>query len=120
MVDTGWGGEFAAQVRSGDKTQTIRREHRRRPIRVGDTLYLYTGMRGPNCRKLKTVVCRKVRDFAVDENGQFWVDGTAISAREAFAERDGFRADETMGAEKMVEFFRQQYRLPFYGVLIRW
>lgn len=113
--------EFAALIENGEKTQTIRKVRKKRPIREGDILHLYTGMRGPKCRKLQTVICRKVRQFAIDENGQFWVSGIAISARDSFAEMDGFRSEEFRGAEdKMVDFFRKQYGLPFFGVLIKW
>lgn len=113
--------EFAALIENGEKTQTIRQVHKKRPIKEGDILHLYTGMRGPKCRKLQTVICRKVRQFAIDENGQFWLSAMPISARDSFAELDGFRSEEFRGAEdKMLEFFRKQYGLPFYGVLIRW
>lgn len=49
---------FAPLVAAGVKRQTIR-EWRKRRIKVGDTLYLFAGMRRPGCTRLRTEVCRR-------------------------------------------------------------
>ena len=77
-------GPFWKQIQEGKKTQTVRRP-RKRPIREGDTLYLYWKVRVPRNKKpihlIHTAVCTRVRrliyiEFAFDD---------------AFARRDGFR-----------------------------
>lgn len=47
------------KVESGEKRHTIRKP-RKNPIKPGDKLYHYTGMRHPGCRKLGEAICRKV------------------------------------------------------------
>jgi len=42
---------FTEKVRSGEKRQTIRKPRKRTP-RVGQTAYLYRGMRTKDCEKL--------------------------------------------------------------------
>ena len=57
--------QFAAAVESGEKRQTIRSE-RKRPIKVGDTLYLYTGMRTKRCRKLGSAGCVGIEEIRIN------------------------------------------------------
>jgi len=111
--------EFAPLILSGEKTQTIRKV-RKNPIREGDNLYLYVGMRGPSCKKLKEVVCQRVRQIVIEE-GAIYINGISVISPDLFAERDGFRSSIFRGAEEQFfDFFRKQYGLPFYGVLIQW
>jgi len=58
---------FADAVERGDKTQTIRAP-RKRPFKVGDNLYLYTGMRTKWCRKLLDAVCIGVDPIRIERN----------------------------------------------------
>ena len=48
--------QFVPLIESGEKRQTIRSQ-RKQPIKVGDLLYLYTGQRTKNCRKLAESIC---------------------------------------------------------------
>jgi hypothetical protein len=50
---------FTDKILSGEKCQTIRVK-RKYPIKRGDTLYLYKGMRTRKCRKLGEAICVKV------------------------------------------------------------
>lgn len=50
---------FTDKILSGEKSQTIRPQ-RKIPIKHGDKLYLYTGMRRKGCKKLGEAVCSKV------------------------------------------------------------
>lgn len=50
---------FIDKILSGEKRQTIR-PPRKHPIKLGDKLYLYTGMRHKNCQKLGEAVCKKI------------------------------------------------------------
>ena len=52
-------------MESGAKPCTIRAP-RKRPIHVGDTLYLYTGMRTKACRRLCTVTCMAKLPILID------------------------------------------------------
>lgn len=56
---------FAGKVESGEKPHTIRAK-RKRPIKSGDTLYLFTGMRTKYCRRLATKICTKVEAITID------------------------------------------------------
>lgn len=114
---------FAADVKSGKKRQTIRKERKRR-TKPGDPLYLYTGMRTIYCRKLRFTVCRAVKhidigDIVVGAAQGITVDDKAMlsgsRAADAFAICDGFS-----GSGEMIEWFRAAYGLPFRGVVIYW
>lgn len=57
--------QFADQVKSGEKRQTIRARGKRRPPRVGEPLMLYTGMRQVGCHKLLDAVCTSVEEISI-------------------------------------------------------
>lgn len=60
---------FIDKIMSGEKCQTIR-PMRKRPIKPGDKLYLYTGMRHKNCQKLGEAVCVTVSRFIFEYQGK--------------------------------------------------
>lgn len=119
---------FAPLVESGEKRQTIRarRKDGRDPKR-GDILYLYTGMRTKQCRKLGEVRCKSVRSIWIGTDGEkrcgkyirpgvmVWTPcyGAAYSTR--LARMDGFS-----DSGEMRRFFERVHGLPFEGLLIRW
>ena len=107
---------FAADVKSGKKRQTIR-AWRKRPFRIGDTLYLYVDQRSPERRLLGVSVCRMAISFSILELGTLWLDDCDVlpDAAEAIAQNDGFGS-----AAEMVEWFRSEHGLPFDGQLIMW
>lgn len=106
----------APAVESGAKCQTVR-QRRKHPIVEGETLYLFTGMRTPACRRLRTTQCTLVRDINVTRGGTLKLDGTALSRADAdaFAVSDGL-PDWTA----LRDFLEAQYGLPFRGVVIYW
>ena len=115
--------EFADLVESGKKRQTIRayRKDGRDP-KPGDTLYLYTGMRTKQCRKLGEAVCGGVYTFGLSwswqERGIVAVRtgrGCPVHGGEEVATQDGFES-----LADMVDWFEKVHGLPFEGVLIRW
>lgn len=57
MVAYNFQKQFAPDVESGNKNQTIRKAGKRKPPKVGDQLQLYTGMRTKYCRLLRKVIC---------------------------------------------------------------
>lgn len=107
--------QFAAAVACGGKTQTIRAP-RQRPIRAGDTLHLFTGMRTKACRRLRTVLCTAVRPVRISQ-ARVWVDERELSLEEikTLAVRDGF-----FDCVAFIDFFCATHGLPFEGQLIEW
>ena len=108
--------QFADAVESGEKTQAIC-EHRKAPIKVGDMLYLFTGMGVESpARRLGTAVCRSVRDITITDIA-VWVDGKYYDYNRRFwlAREDGF--DDACDFRA---WFRDHYGLPFHGQLIVW
>jgi len=112
--------QFAEAVRNGDKTQTIRAT-RKRPIKEGDTLYLYTGQRTKGCEKLSEVRCTSVESITMWRNGNVsWpvvmLNGKKLKLKELkeLVTADGFAA--TM---PFAEFFLSDTN-EFKGQLIKW
>ena len=76
---------FHDEVNDGTKRQTIRR-HRKQPIKVGDTLYLYWHLRRKDCHLLKNAKC-------IETFTQTW---RMLKASEEIAKRDGFNSSIEM------------------------
>lgn len=117
MPVIGFMQRFAPFVERGVKRQTIRRE-RINPIRPGDELILATGVRTPNYREIKRVVCKSVERIGVYRScvhiaGHRY--GALTEQARSLAIEDGF-----VDYEDMMDFFANLYSLPFKGVLIRW
>jgi len=110
--------QFAPMIESGEKRQTIRalRKDCRNP-QTGQMLYLYTGTRTTSCRKLKEVICKDVSQLTIEKNGDIIVGIDCLDSWQEYklACDDGFR---TLG--DFLDFFRNTYGLPFYGLLIMW
>ena len=120
MPAINFSAEFADRVQSGEKQQTIRRL-RKRPIKAGDTLILYTGQRTKACRKLGEGVCNRVINVTIGRKILTWgrqpklrVKGGLVTST-ALAQADGF---ESYAA--MADWFDNRYGLPFEGVVIQW
>ena len=123
MVALNFQPQFAEDVESGIKCQTIRRSARCKP---GDVLQLYTGQRTPECSKLGEGVCKRVTPIRICDTEMF-LDGRRLYAGDArrddlddhdndFAKRDGFA-----GFVEMADWFRARYGvLPFEGFVIQW
>lgn len=121
--------QFVAHIRSRRKRHTIRAK-RKRPIKPGETLYLYTGMRTKACEKIiPPVTCAKVEDVRIEMqkykgNGVLArgldfpaviVEGNELSGdeKESLAYADGFDS-----FAEMMKFW--DGRLPFNGDIIHW
>jgi hypothetical protein len=112
-------GRFADAVANGQKPHTIR-PRRNRPTRVGDTLYLYTGMRTKKGRLLRKATCRRVTPIAIYTSccsGVVKLDGREMPHRDLhhLAIADGFH-----GIPEFLDFFAQNYGPNFEGELIEW
>lgn len=108
---------FAEAVESGRKPCTIRKR-RKRPTKPGETLYLYTGMRTKECRKLREEECLAVVPVRIDER-EIVLNGYELDSAQAdyLAYLD---SGEHWHWRRFVMFFRETYELPFEGVLIQW
>lgn len=109
--------QFAADVLSGKKHQTIRARRKHRP-RPGQTAHLFTGLRTKSCRKLGQHTILWVEDITITETDVV-INGDTLQSQQ---ERDDFaRADGFTNFLAMVAFFRENHGLPFTeGDLITW
>ncbi len=137
MVAYNFKAQFEAQIASGSKRQTVRK-NRSRHARVGETIQLYIGQRQMYCRKIRPdVVCLAVHDIEIctsrliDEVlASIAIDGHYLSATniEAFAKADGFELQHRTNSRPhwtrryaMGQFFLNAYgEGRFTGKLIMW
>jgi hypothetical protein len=105
--------QFAPLVKSGAKRCTIR-QPRKRPTKAGDMLSLYTGMRQKGCTLLLRAKCVRVAAIEIHATALILPVGSALTI-ESLAQRDGFPSPL-----EFLDFFRNQYGLPFKGELIEW
>lgn len=108
--------QFAAAVEAGKKRQTIRAE-RKQPIWLGDTIYLYTGMRTKQCRLLSVAICSHKASITISKRRKVKINGREISLEQMnlLAMDDGFTHFKPLG-----DFFEEVHGLPFHGQIIRW
>jgi len=77
---------FVDQVERGEKRQTIRR-HRKRPIKAGDYLYMFTGQRTTHCRPLAIRADHVGVEICIDTFTRRWAQ---LRNDEILALVDGF------------------------------
>jgi len=115
--------EFAGAIVYGEKAQTIRKV-RKNPTKVGQRIYLYTGMRTKHCRKLGEGEIISVEPFGILKDGTYLVGNLFHLGENSFdedctgellAQADGFNS-----YSEFVKFFEDTYGLPFKGELIKW
>ena len=112
---------FVDQVEDGRKTQTIRAT-RKRPIKVGDKLHLFTGMRRHGCRRLspsKGVECYYTADIEIRRDPE----GVSIlvDARRYFALAYALISDDGFeDAHSFFDYFVPKVGDVFKGQIIRW
>lgn len=114
--------QFAATIRLGAKTQTIRAHGKRPPPKVGDTAYCYTGLRTKNVCRLGAFTIVRVSQISISAGSRSvsvprcgaWCN-LADDEIEQLARADGFAsADEFFG------FFAQEHGGTLGGYLIEW
>ena len=108
--------QFVPDVESGKKKQTIRAP-RKHPIRKGDALYLYTGLRTRYAKKLKEVKCTGIEDVVIGKREYKTGKGvwSGYLDLDYFAQKDGFKS-----WQEMIKWFEKTHTLPFKGWLIKW
>jgi len=108
--------QFAPDVESGKKRQTIRAFKKCGNPKEGCKLFLYTGMRTQYCKKLREETCISVEAVTIDEREMTVAENPlSASERHQMAIADGFEC-----WDELVEFFRNVHSLPFFGLLIKW
>ena len=107
--------QFADSVKLGIKEQTIRKNGKRK-YKVGDKLYLYTGLRTKGCKKLGEGKIKAVKSIYIDWN-LIVLDGEKLNNIQKYelSHLDGF--NDTYELEK---WFDKIHGLPFEGRLIKW
>jgi hypothetical protein len=105
--------KFVELIRSGAKTQTIRRSAR---AETGDTLQLYTGQRTKNCRLIGTATCNHCEAITIaDDHISTGYHQLSDDDAAHIAKLDGFES-----VLAMKDWFRDRYGLPFRGHRIMW
>lgn len=111
---------FVPKIEAGEKTHTIRAK-RKHPDKPGDLMYLYTGLRTKQARRLRAggrsdvPVCAAVQDIRITTGLQIIIDGERLTLDEAdqFARRDGFQ-----NYGDMMRYWGEN--LPFNGDVLHW
>lgn len=115
--------QFADDVESGVKAQTIR-SRRKRPTKAGDMLYMFTGMRTKQCRKLGQWRCTSVEPIRIRApvgkcfSGAVTLNDWKLTPNEivSLALADGFGS-----TEEFYDFFSGQYGVPTKDLeIIKW
>lgn len=100
------------------KTTTILAE-RKRPIKKGDTLYLYTGMRTKYCQRLGTAICKKAEDVRIEETSEDEPRMFELYINDKKATDEEFRkialADGFSSSIEFFLWFKKTYGMPFTG-----
>jgi hypothetical protein len=114
MVAINFQRSFAPDIRSGRKTQTIRKSER---CKTGDDLQLYTGQRTKACELIGTARCAICEPITIAED-YISVGAFRLPSGDAahIAQIDGFPS-----LTAMRDWFRDRYgKLPFSGYRIMW
>ena len=119
--------QFVSKILSGEKRQTIR--SRKRPIKEGERLYLYTGQRTKHCQKIAESICSRtqniiISNYQLDSYSRVFLDCEQLCTAHVkeLAIRDGFE-----NVEEFFEFFLSSPKAEtkglvtsFTGQLIKW
>jgi hypothetical protein len=115
-------------VMSGEKPFTVRQINTKRPVKKGDTLYIYTGMRTKQCRKHGEHVCVGVLPIEIDYKKKIvTIDGVQLIP----ILRHWFTTTDIQGSEQdFFDFFQKmKYKKPLvlivynqstYDMLTEW
>jgi len=108
--------QFVPLVLSLLKPHTIRQE-RKHPIKVGDTLQLYYGLRTKSCVLLGTAPCVRIQHIDIYSGNKVLLDETWLTGNEIeqLAQRDGFAK-----VSDFFSFFEQTYALPTSNMRLIW
>jgi hypothetical protein len=138
MAGLSYKGRFVEYVENGlkpkpkkgdrIKRQTVR-NFRKNPIKAGETLYHYYGMRTKHCKKLGESICVSVNRITIRKTSITIYDPTALphlrherltskQHLDDFAYADGFTDWEEMRKWWLISHGPECF--PFIGQLIKW
>ncbi|MEN6292769.1 MAG: hypothetical protein ABFD07_12240 [Methanobacterium sp.] len=108
--------QFIDIIINGEKSQTIRAK-RKKPIKKGDHLYLYTAMRTKQCKKIGEATCSQIYEIYINTFGAVYINDNILSGRQVkqLAIADGFAT-----GKEMIDWFENTHGLPFSGHIIYW
>ncbi len=106
---------FTSAIVNREKRQTIRKPRKRQTV-PGDKLYLYTGMRTKQVKKLHEAECIAVLPIIIGTSS-VTLNGETLKTSEIdkLAKLDGFGT-----AQAFYDFFEENHGLPFEGEVIKW
>jgi hypothetical protein len=107
---------FAALVKAGKKTQTVRKVPKTRMPEVGDELCAAEWSGKPYRSKQRVLmhgIITEVEPITIEED--YITVNTNSEPCESFAKADGFT-----DFHDMIEWFKSTHSLPFEGILIKW
>ena len=94
---------FIQKILSGTKPHTIRKR-RKHPTKVGDILWLYTGMRTKNCKLLAGARCVRIEPIVI------WPFEERIAGNLDFSVNQLAAGDGFSSLHDFFDFFRRTYR----------
>jgi hypothetical protein len=111
--------DFIDAVANGSKHFTIR-QLRKKPIKKGEALQLYTGLRTKYARKLRDAVCKNTWAIKIENKKNeflFWLNDKQLRLRQLkdISDKIGFDS-----VDQWIEYFKEKYKFPFKGQLIEW
>lgn len=93
----GFKPEFVKKILSGEKRSTIRNKR----FKMGDVLYMFTGLRTRNCKRFGTATVEKTSDVSIfPDEQEIYVKGEGMLSLEEIVE-----LGETDGFDTTLEFF---------------
>jgi hypothetical protein len=108
--------DFVPLILDRSKPHTIRRE-RKHPIKVGDTLQLYYGLRTKSCILIGTAPCIRIQEVDIYPGNKVLLNEAWLIDEQIWelARRDGF--SET---SEFFNFFKAAYALPTSNMRLIW
>lgn len=103
-------------VMSGKKPFTVRQINEKRPVKAGDTLYIYTGMRTKQCRKHGEHVCAGVLPIKVDfKRKEIYIEGVILDPLVQY----WFTTTDIQGSEDDFFYFfeKMNYKKPLVLII---
>lgn len=123
--------QLGLKNKKGGKRQSIR-NFRKRPLKVGETVYLYFGMRTKHCKKIGESVIKYVQRICIKKDHikiyvycekcewwklDKWITGNDLNT---FAKADGFKDFEDMKSFWIKEHGKKGNPFPYNGNLYKW
>lgn len=106
---------FVDKILSGHKLSTIRSTRR---CDLGDMMQLYVGQRTKSCRLIMASLCVGVAPILISDHSLWLLRGIEGDVRPCdlpLHEQEGFD-----NSAAMLEFFREEYGLPYRGFIHAW